>query len=297
MINPIIYETTSSAAAAAQYSALPSEHGKYEHPFRLALPPLPPGYAELPPALLAASISRGSLDRLMVKNIGQFPFDDFLALTDEEVRAYAEDHVTSLYLQDALRADFRNASQVSRVVDRLVPLFLPLSFHSIGNYVSQAVLEVSDMATFEQLLNTQILKGRALFDLCIHPHGTRVIQRLISEANVRYGGSNQLPLLGAIRVCSRELAIDANGCYVLLKILDVMAQSGWLLECLLDWFIEISCSQWGVITAKKVIERCPAVDRVEMMPDMQQHYPNGPGWTEHPVVVGRYTSRLLDVGL
>lgn len=242
MINPIIYETTtSSAAAASQYPALPSEHGKYEHPFRLALPPLPPGYAELPPALLAASISRGSLDRLTVKNIGQFPFDDFLALTDEEVRAYAEDHVTSLYLQDALRADFRNASQVrgpprccslssfssvaqvSRVVDRLVPLFLPLSFHSIGNYVSQAVLEVSDMATFEQLLNTQILKGRALFDLCIHPHGTRVIQRLISEANVRYGGSNQLPLLGAIRVCSRELAIDANGCYVLLKV-------GWMSE-------------------------------------------------------------------
>ncbi|KAF4750923.1 pumilio domain member 4, partial [Perkinsus olseni] len=64
---------------------------------------------------------------------------------------------------------------------------------------------------------------------------------------------------------------------------------------LLDRFIEISCSQWGVITAKKVIERSPAVDRVEMIPDMQQHYPNGSGWTEHPVIVGRHTSRLLEI--
>ncbi|KAF4668645.1 pumilio domain member 4 [Perkinsus olseni] len=297
VMNPLVYETP---PATALYPALPSNNVRYDHHHhppapRLGLPSLPSGHADYPAPSLGASPNRESLDRLSVKNAGQFPFDDFLALTDEEVRVYAEDHVTSLYLQDALRAEFRNASQVSRVVDRLVPLFLPLSFHAIGNYVSQAVLEVSDMATFEQLLNTQILKGRALFDLCIHPHGTRAVQKLISEANVRYGGSNQLPLLGAIRVCCRELAVDANGCYVLLKILDVMAQSGWLLECLLDRFIEISCSQWGVITAKKVIERCPAVDRVEMIPDMQQHYPNGSGWTEHPVIVGRHTSRLLEI--
>ncbi|KAF4676718.1 pumilio domain member 4 [Perkinsus chesapeaki] len=311
-MNPLVYETPApSYLSAHQYVPPPPHHQQQPGSARLGLPRLPLG-ATLPVDYHPAPHEKDSecYDKLKVESGGQFPFDDFLALTDEEVRSYAEDHVTSLYLQDALRAEFRNASQVSRVVDRLVPAFLPLSFHSIGNYVSQAVLEVSDMATFEQLLNTQILKGRALFDLCVHPHGTRVVQKLISEANVRYGGSNQLPLLGAIRVCCRELAVDSNGCYVLLKasrcdagsfpscvfqILDVMAQSGWLLECLLDRFIDISCSQWGVITAKKVIERCPAIDRVEADPDMQQHYPNGSGWTEHPVIVGRHTTRLLEI--
>ncbi|KAF4739138.1 pumilio domain member 4, partial [Perkinsus olseni] len=243
-----------------------------------------------------------------------FVFDMFMRLSDREVVAYAEDHMSSIHLQDMLRKhgtgkdNLYTNEEVQQVVQRLVPHFVTLAFDPIGNYVSQAVIDVCDMPTFEMIISNQLLRGRTLYEMCTHTHGTRVVQKIISEANTRYHGSNQLPLLGAIRQCCLELALDPNGCYVLLKVLDVMGQSGWLLEILIDRMCDICCSQWGVVTVKKVIERATSVDRVEAHPHLLPTYPNdpppsptpsGPGRTpvpqqqRLPIVVGRHSRRLL----
>lgn len=243
-----------------------------------------------------------------------FVFDMFMRLSDREVVAYAEDHMSSIHLQDMLRKhgtgkdNLYTNEEVQQVVQRLVPHFVTLAFDPIGNYVSQAVVDVCDMPTFEMIISNQLLRGRTLYEMCTHTHGTRVVQKIISEANTRYHGSNQLPLLGAIRQCCLELALDPNGCYVLLKVLDVMGQSGWLLEILIDRMCDICCSQWGVVTVKKVIERATSVDRVEAHPHLLPTYPNdpppsptpsGPGRTpvmqqqRLPIVVGRHSRRLL----
>ncbi|KAF4676795.1 pumilio domain member 4 [Perkinsus chesapeaki] len=243
-----------------------------------------------------------------------FVFDMFMRLSDREVVAYAEDHMSSIHLQDMLRKhgtgkdNLYTNDEVQQVVQRLVPHFVTLAFDPIGNYVSQAVIDVCDMPTFEMIISNQLLRGRTLYEMCTHTHGTRVVQKIISEANTRYHGSNQLPLLGAIRQCCLELALDPNGCYVLLKVLDVMGQSGWLLEILIDRMCDICCSQWGVVTVKKVIERATSVDRVEAHPHLLPTYPNdppaspspsAPGRTpvpqqqRLPIVVGRHSRRLL----
>ena len=192
-----------------------------------------------------------------------------LRLSPKDLNDFASDHLSSMHLQEFLRKSGRSAGgEAASVVQKLAPHTVNLAADPIGNYVTQAVLEISDDTLFS-ICTSGLLS--AIYELSVHPHGTRVIQKVISETYLRRAQPALLDrLINALEPLVARLAIDTNGCYVVMRALECIP-GGWLFKALLgNSAPEIACERWGVVTIKRVID---TITGEESAPDRCENDP------------------------